>query len=53
MEKRGQIKNILGSMKKTDKFYIEFPSKSAYNLKRNILLLSTVTGQVLSTAITK
>ena len=32
---------------------IDFPSKIAYNLNHNILLLSAVTEQVLSTAITK
>lgn len=32
---------------------IDFLSKTAYNLSRNILLLSTVTGRVLSMPITK
>ena len=46
--------NELLMQKKLKKFCdgVVFTSKNVYNLNRNILLLSTVTEQVLSTAIT-
>lgn len=48
---------IIGSVDKTaetqGEFTVAFLSKTAYNVSRNILLLSTVTERVLSMPITK
>ena len=47
------IKHWRKILLKIQKQIVDFLSKAAYNLYRNILLLSTVTYAVLSTAITK
>ena len=46
-------KNLIEDRLKIQKQIIDFLSKTAYNLSRNILLLSTVTKCVLSMPITK
>ena len=53
--KRNQdtIETLKKILLKIQKQIVDFLSKAAYNLYRNILLLSTVTYAVLSTAITK
>ncbi|GAB5615433.1 hypothetical protein JCM31739_02580 [Faecalimonas canis] len=46
-------KNLIEDRLKIQKQIIDFLSKTAYNLSRNILLLFTVTERVLSMPITK